>query len=204
MLRSIAGDDVEPIEIDISSEVLRELDLYIVNCATEISGVGDVEVMAAGSRLQVDAIYLLDQVSTDSDTMLDGGALAAFMHQRIVEGGSPETIKLWWHSHNNMAVFWSPTDDATIESFAYTKWLLSIVGNHRREYLARLDLFPSEKMPFRVTLPARLNEVRDYDPSVSERILREITERVTQPVVTRIGRRRASHVAFLDQGGADA
>jgi hypothetical protein len=67
-------------------------------------------------------------------------------------GEDTSRIKLWWHSHGDLGVFWSTTDEANIQRLANSSYMISIVGNKDRKSLTRIDLY----QPFHVTL----NDVR--------------------------------------------
>jgi len=61
------------------------------------------------------------------------------------EGGRDlKNLRLLWHSHGNMGVGWSGTDDRTarVEFCPDAKWTLNIVTNARGHFLARMD-FPA-------------------------------------------------------------
>lgn len=166
----------------------RKLKYYIDNIDYEISGLGLVEKREDGS-LYVPDIFLLTQEVSGAETDLDPAAVAKFLDDKlqekiIVDGEEVdfpvENIKLWWHSHVNMGVFWSGTDSATCNRLdnesPEENWYLSIVGNKRGDRLARVDVFQPHRM--------WQNEVRievealDPDPLIAE-IQAEIEEKVT-------------------------
>jgi hypothetical protein len=133
----------------------RRLDLYISECPSEISGVGEVSLVpgSSGSDLVITGVFLLDQVASAADTELTSSGLAAFLAERATSGQSADTIRLWWHSHADTpgALFWSRTDEAAVSSFSYAGWFVSVVGNRRGELLGRLDIYPSGSQPLRHT-----------------------------------------------------
>jgi hypothetical protein len=150
--------------------VKEQLDAYINECSQEISGLGIVERLEDGD-LHIKEVHLLNQEVTGGTTDLDEEAVFEFLGA----AEKPEEIKLWWHSHVNMGVFWSGTDDATIQRFGGSGWFLSIVGNKKGEYLCRLDVHD----PLRIALDNI--QVMIYDrpgPDIQDQIRDEIKQRV--------------------------
>ena len=133
----------------IPPEVYAQIMAYVnATRNEEISGVGTVRVVNP-NVLIVEQIFLVDQDCSASETDLDPEALGEFLGDFMTNGGDPEALKLWWHSHAWMDTFWSGTDDQTIaKEFSYTGWLLSLVFNKRGDLLGRLDTF----QPVRLTV----------------------------------------------------
>lgn len=173
----------------IPANLKRLLDLYIRECHHEISGLGRVEVQDGVFRIT--SLYLLDQEVTAGTTELSTLQVANFMASEIAQGRSTEDIRLWWHSHAKSNTFWSATDVKTIGQFDSSPWWLSIEGNHKGEYLIRLDVFPSDDLPIHLILPGRLRV--EPDPEDLVKVQQEILERVHERVpvvVVPIGRLR--------------
>jgi hypothetical protein len=124
--------------IYIESKAKERLDLYIEHCVDEVSGLGEVE--RRGNDFLIKKIYLLEQEVTATSCQLSPKGLASFLIKLIKDGGHSESIKLWWHSHAEMGVFWSAIDINTINSFR-NGWMISIVGNKKGEYLTRIDIY---------------------------------------------------------------
>ena len=129
----------------ITSEAKQKLDLYIKGANGEISGLG--KVIRIGNDFLIEGVYLLEQECTSASTDLDPEGVSNFLLGWIKDKRDPSELKLWWHSHDNMPAFWSSTDEATAGGFG-NGWMLSIVGNKRKEYRVRLDLYD----PIRLTL----------------------------------------------------
>jgi len=187
----------------------RRLDLYIANCHLEISGLGEVEVI--DGVVTVTALYLLPQRVNASETTLSADTVVDFLASAVEQGVDPSKLRLWWHSHAGHSVGWSGTDEGTIDSFDASQWWLSIVGNHAGDYLARVDVFPSETLPFRFTQKASITVEHDDDDLVDE-VRSEIEEYVQEapelppfPVAgkrsSRRGQRRRRHVQTPPEGG---
>jgi len=153
----------------------QKLRLYVDLCPSEISGLGDVESSPRGFLVQ--DVFLVKQQSSYSYTELLPEFMAEFLISRVKEGKDPDRIKLWWHSHSEMDVFWSLMDDYTAKSFQ-NDYMLSLVTNKAGKYLCRLDLY----QPLTLTIdhlpvvpPGRFD---DEGPGLRESILKEISEQV--------------------------
>ena len=125
-------------KIRIEAKVWEKLLAYIQACPQEVGGLGVVEQRL--NTLVVTDIFLLEQKVTAATTDLNNGAIARFVADWVRRGRNIGTLRLWWHSHATMNVFWSSTDLATIKDLADGGWLLAIVGNHKGETRARLQL----------------------------------------------------------------
>lgn len=150
-------------------EVYVQLRGYVDQCPTEVSGVGEVEVV--GNCLIVRDVFLLPQRCNAGYTELDPDAFAAFFSQWIMDGKDPARLRLWWHSHGLLPCAWSGRDDSHIAEYQRNTWWLSILFNHWNEVVARLDVF----QPFVVTLnhlPV-IVEVQD-NAAVAERCREEL------------------------------
>jgi len=156
----------------ITPEAKQRLDLYIQCAEGEISGLGTVTRL--GNDFLINAVHLFEQECTASSTDLSVEDVSKFLLEAVRSGLAPETLKLWWHSHGRLEVFWSGIDDGTAQKFN-NGWMLSAVGNKRGEYLIRLDLFE----PIRLTLDGLRFEVREPEnPALRAEIEAEIMEKV--------------------------
>ncbi|OQX52709.1 MAG: hypothetical protein B5M48_04770 [Candidatus Omnitrophica bacterium 4484_213] len=161
----------------ITPEAKQRLDLYIKLASYEISGLGKVQPINQRDIFISDVFILEQEVSFDS-TELDSKTLSKWLTKIVQEGKNPVHYKCWWHSHNDMRVFWSNTDRATIEKFG-SDWMVSIVGNKRGDYLVRLDIF----QPFRLTVDnLKLEMYYPENPSLKAKIQREIKAKVKKQV----------------------
>jgi hypothetical protein len=102
----------------------------------EIGGLGVVE--GAGSNLVITDLFILPQKVSPAETELDPAALLDVLQGCVAEGRDPASLCFWWHSHAEMDVEWSETDERTIESFP-GDFMLSVVGNKAGAFAWRLD-----------------------------------------------------------------
>lgn len=111
----------------------------------EISGFGSV-VKEDGVYRVVDAI-LLPQKNGRAHTEIDGADVGKA--EFLLKDADGE-MRLWWHSHVKMGVFWSDTDTDTIKELGQHGWILATVFNqnwqHRSAvyYGKDIDIFVDE------------------------------------------------------------
>lgn len=161
----------------ITEEAKKRLDLYVKFApAGEISGLGCVEPKA-GDLLITD-LFLFKQVSGPATTELDGEAVSNFLVEAITNGIDPSDLKLWWHSHGEMSVFWSGTDQATAGAFG-NQWMLCLVANKQGDVLVRLDLYE----PVPITLDGlKLEILLEPDEELAREIEAEVEQKVSVPL----------------------
>lgn len=131
--------------IRISDEAKRLMDYLIKGTSLECSGLGIVE--RDGDDFVITKLIFPKQRNTAGHTALDmEDVFRILFDMEEKEEGSMAKVRLWWHSHNSMNVFWSAEDEGTAAALVNNaEWMLCIVGNHRGEYLCRLDM----NQPFR-------------------------------------------------------
>lgn len=163
----------------IRNEAFLKMQGYIDLSETEISGVGKVSV--DGDNIIVEDVILLEQKNTGTNSFISEGADDVLLRELVARNENPEDWKLWWHSHANMSVFWSGTDEDTIKKHIKPNtdgenldFFLSIVGNKKMEYKVRIDVSTYDKL-----FGIRGVETRDDLPF--ERILpKELEEQVSE------------------------
>jgi hypothetical protein len=102
----------------------------------EIGGLGAVE--RVGPNLMITDLFILSQKVSPAETELDPAAVFEMLQDCIAEGRDPASLCFWWHSHAEMDVEWSETDERTIEAFP-GDFMLSLVGNKAGALACRLD-----------------------------------------------------------------
>lgn len=165
-------------KVILSSRAQLQMAYYIANIDYEISGLGIVEKLP-NHDMYVTELFLLEQTVTGVETVLDPACLAKFWDEKLQVPDFPiEKVKLWWHSHVNMPVFWSNVDTATIDTLdteqADENWWLSIVGNKAGLRKARVDIYEPHRM-FMDDLSIEMG----LDLELKESIIKEIEEKVT-------------------------
>lgn len=150
---------------------------YTMLCKSEISGLGRVQVV--DGKLLITDVAIFKQVVSSAHSTIEAAALAEFQAERVRAGESMKDWCLWWHSHAEMAVFFSGTDTGTIESSTEFPYLVSLVVNRKRESKARLDFYS----PVRAVLDLELEEITVENKEITELCQKDIDEKVSQAVV---------------------
>ncbi len=182
--------------IFIAAPVFERLKLYIDLCPFEVSGLGMVENREGD--FFVTSISLIRQRASDADTELDPEAVVDHLLGILRQAGDLSAVRLWWHSHAGGELYWSKTDEGTIESLRIDP-LLSIVGNQRREFRCRLDLFS----PDRITLDSLpLLPLPNDLPADPDSLRRDVVAELREKM--RLVRREIFPVPELILGAAEA
>lgn len=126
-----------PPEVLITPGAFQKLRLYIDLCPMEIGGLGQVE--RDGLKLVITDVFILPQKVSAAETELDSAAIFDMLQCCVAEGRNPASLCLWWHSHADLDVEWSATDEGTIENFP-GDFMLSVVGNKAGDFACRLDI----------------------------------------------------------------
>jgi hypothetical protein len=92
------------------------------------------------SLLVTDFLLVTQQCLMDETTM-DPAGVAQLIMDLETRGVDSQRLRCWAHSHGNMSVFWSQTDDECIEGLANGDYLVSFVTNKRRDAIMRLDQY---------------------------------------------------------------
>jgi hypothetical protein len=159
-------------KVCITMRALRKLQLYIRACRVEVGGLGIVEA-SSPEELLVKDVFTLKQKATFASTHLDPDALAQLITTKVEQGEDPAAIRCWWHSHADMDVFFSSTDEQTIAQFT-GDFLIAIVGNRSGDLLCRLDLFR----------PLQLSMIVPLVCPEEEELLTQVESDVEQDVCT--------------------
>ncbi len=161
---------------------------YVLNCPVEINGFGFIEVHRG--IIRVNDVFILDQTATPAAVETDEQALGQYVYDLIRQGGDPGAIKFQWHSHVNMAAYFSSVDTDNIDRWV-GDWLLSLVANKQGEYSCRLDVL----RPIRVGVPVRPEFIADMPLGLLDATANEVSAKVK---VVRNGFRRGNRPVELD------
>jgi len=165
-------DDIG-LKVEMTERIYARLQGYVDEAGGEISGMG--EIVRDGDTFRVTEVYLLEQECSGADTHLEAMSIAKLREELDKQGKAQDGFKLWWHSHANMGVFWSGTDNATAEMLVSdSDWMVSIVMNKEGEILARLDI----TTPFKLTVNKLPVYVVTEGVVDSEDIKKEVADKV--------------------------
>lgn len=139
-------------------------------CATEINGIGRISYKQG--KLVIDEVAVLKQSVSATHAELDTEDLMNFLATRP----DASQWRVQWHSHVNMATFWSGIDEEAIKSIGETAdYLISLVFNKSGEYKARVDHFK----PFHSTQDDLALEIQVQRPDHSAWAKEVIADKVT-------------------------
>lgn len=161
----------------IPGPVEEKLHAYVMSVNSEIAGMGKVRIEENGDII-VEEICIYEQEVTGGTADLSTTALAGFMMEKLTANESLAPWTLWWHSHDNMAAFFSGRDTATIDQSTDFNYLISLVVNKRRERECRIDTY----RPFRLTQ----EDVSVVVPSSEYTVPDDIKEEVAAKVKTKV------------------
>lgn len=129
----------------------------------ECSGMGLVDVQRDGKCIifkVLDICMPVGQRNTRSSTNLPVTALTPEYTNWVTQDpANCERIRLHWHSHAEMGVFHSGTDNENYDELRTGPWLVSLVINAKGELLGRVDYYDpfelhASNIPVYITMPA--------------------------------------------------
>jgi len=161
------------LRLTIAYRTYLKLKYFIDECDNEISGFGMVSRLG-DHHFHIYDIEVLPQEVTSTNATINDEDLANFLYHKMKAGESTEPYKLWWHSHANMGVFWSSTDNGTINGSTDFPYLISIVGNKKGELKSRIDIYE----PIRLTIDVELEIEELEDEELRAECATEIKEKV--------------------------
>ena len=177
------------IKIQVDALAYVKLMTWVEMAKGEVSALGIVEQRF--NRLIVTDFILLTQECNSTGTEIDPKAIAQLMQ----DVDDPSMLRCWAHSHADMKVFWSGTDEDTIAGLSNDEWMLSLVVNKDHDAMMRLDIYypahvhvdnvvwelyydvPAEtKADWKKQFKEKVTEAPDYLPILSDKELEEDLE----------------------------
>ena len=155
-------DDVN-FELSVNPNFLRRLWANTAALSTEVSALGEVGWNEDQSEIVIpDVLHMFKQRASGGGVHLDMDAVGDFLLDRAEKGEGSGKVRLWWHSHVDMAVFWSGTDEDNMARMfeMLGEPFVSVVTNHDGESRWRIYAQGREFNGF-----ARLG---DLEPTVEE------------------------------------
>jgi len=178
-IRNITVGEVEvstDVNVVLTKEVHRKINTLTKLIDKEITGLGLVKM--EGDVAKVYELFLLKQEVTGGSCEIDEVAICELVDKLIADGKNPEDLKFWWHSHANMGVFWSNTDENTGLKFGGNSFFLSLVSNHKGEMKAKINVY--KPIPIILDdLSISVEEEEIVDNTFVENLKIEITEKVS-------------------------
>jgi hypothetical protein len=110
----------------------------------ECSGVGLVERIDFNDgsvEFNVKKVFLPLQSNTPSTTDIDDEELNKLNTQLVADGEDTSLLRFHWHSHVDMSVFHSGTDDENYDDMRTGEYAVSLVVNKRYDMLGSVHLY---------------------------------------------------------------
>ena len=139
----------------------------------EVSMLGLVEDGLGGPAIT--DLFLVRQSCSSASTDMDQDAVGKLLFD-LGAAGMEGQLRAWVHSHAAMDVFWSRTDDGTIEGLGGEPYIVSVVVNKKGDVKARLDVFK----PVRFVIDDVPVKMRVPDMGLEEQWRREFEEKVAE------------------------
>lgn len=124
-------------QLYIPRKVFNKIMFWVDKCPLEVSGMGIISYDESKHFFYVRDVFLLEQEVTSSTTDIDPKALGKLEHELYVNKVKGD-LNFWWHSHVNMAVFWSSQDKDTITQMGSQGYCVATVFNKKREMRSAL------------------------------------------------------------------
>ncbi len=164
------------LSIEMDKKIYDKLFLYIEHCDQEIAGFGRVK--RNGNVYEIYDVFIVDQEVTSTSASLTAESIGAAMSEIVAQGGQIDDVYFHWHSHVNMDVFWSGTDENAIATLELP-FLISLVGNKRGQYKLRID----SRDPFYLCIDdMALKVIEKKDVLLEELVKAEIASKVKTEV----------------------
>ena len=114
----------------------------IDHCPKEVGWLGIVSRM--GDNYLIEDIYVPDQEVTGSETLIPPEAMAELCETLMTQGIDISKLRYWGHSHVNMGVTPSATDeDQVAEYIEHVDWFIRGIHNKRAD--SKVDVYDVEK-----------------------------------------------------------
>lgn len=136
-------ETLKNIQLHIPQEIHQQLLAYIAACDIEFSCLIDATYNEKLNVILLGKIYLLEQEATAETVELDDDALDTFDFQLIKNAPKGESVQLprcWMHSHADHGVFFSATDQKTIESRHNNSFNVALVMNKAQQMRADIHI----------------------------------------------------------------
>jgi len=127
------------LKVVLTPEVYKRISIQTNLIDNEITGLGLIEIKNNIARVY--DVFLVKQEVSRGSCELDEVGICELVDKLIKEGKNPKHLRFWWHSHANMGVSWSTTDEDTGKTFGGNTFFLSLVINHKGAIRARINLY---------------------------------------------------------------
>lgn len=123
----------------ISPEILSKLMYYAWSVDAEVGGYGRLSFDEEENDIFIEDVFIVKQEVCQTECTLSKEGLSELFEEFIANGEEDKIgeVTLWWHSHKDMAAFFSGTDDECMRTWP-GKYVVSLVINRKMEMKASL------------------------------------------------------------------
>jgi len=132
-------------------ETFRQLDFYYREVEQEFQLMGLIDRVEEANVFLVTELVLNKHSAGMAHADIDQGSFPSLLDSLEEAGKDIRKLRFQAHSHGLIPAYFSSTDMKVIRNEYVCNWMISMVGNTRRDYKARLDIF--EPIPISVALP---------------------------------------------------
>jgi proteasome lid subunit RPN8/RPN11 len=168
----------QDITLLIPKAIYTKLFQYVAYWDEEITGFADVFYDKALNNLIMGELYLLPQQSADTEVEMDEEAISEFT-VKCIQMGMEQLPRLWWHSHVNMATFFSGTDYEAIDNLKNDTFQVALVVNKQKQMHALLRV----NQPITVVVEPLGIEVLEEEEIIPQEIIDEVENKVKRAPV---------------------
>ena len=172
-IQNLWQDNRSELRLIIPDTAWNTLQGYVKATSGEISGFFDVEYDMELKALKVGTIYpLLDQVASGADVEISEDAIQSFMLDHI-KAGHDQMPRGWWHSHANLEVFFSGTDENTINKLNNDSYIVALVVNkteHAYSKVSFIKPFPVQVEDLTIEIDGLSADLPDVSEDVKSKV----------------------------------
>ncbi len=117
----------------IDDAVYRRIMFWVNESNHEVSGFGNVEWDKSKQLFRVTDAFLLDQDNKPTSSEICPVSHGKAMHEAYKRGHGEGSCKFHWHSHVDMATFWSSDDMNIIRGLGHRGWIVASVFNKKED-----------------------------------------------------------------------
>lgn len=148
----------------------KQLSCYYRSIRTEFQLMGFV-AQEEGNVFRVTELAINPQYAGYAHARNDESKFSDFLRELEAKGKDLGKLRFQAHSHGMFSTYFSPEDVNTIRNGYACNWMISMVGNMRDDFLARLDIF--EPVPISIALPIFIDQQKHTSPAPDSRLRKE-------------------------------
>lgn len=164
-----------------TAQAWERINLYIKHSTGEVSGLAVGKLNDEKDTIIINDLGIWKQECTSGETEVTShNEMIALAEELIERGAKMEEVCVWWHSHADMAAFFSGTDENTIKNWITNKFLVAVVGNKKGEFKAKIKI--ANPIPCQIeNIPVEYQAIEENESPLSILIKTEVEAKVKEP-----------------------